>query len=130
MNVFKEMNMSNTTNLEAAKKVKIAYEALDSKKAMDIKIIDIGGISVIADYFIIASGNNPAQVEALVDEVDVKLEAAGYVPKRVEGNKSSGWVLMDYQDIVVHIFSKEDRLFYTLEKVWENGTVIEDVNSL
>ena len=104
---------------------RIAYEALDSKKAEDIKAIEIGGISVIADYFIIANGNSSAQVEAMVNEVEERLGRAGYEPKRIEGVRSSGWVLMDYGDIVVHVFSKEDRLFYDLERIWRDGKSVE-----
>ena len=104
---------------------RITYEALDSKKAEDIKVIEIGGISVIADYFIIANGNSSAQVEAMVNEVEERLGRAGYEPKRIEGVRSSGWVLMDYGDIVVHVFSKEDRLFYDLERIWRDGKSVE-----
>lgn len=104
---------------------KIAFHALEEKKAEDVKIIEIGDISIIADYFIIAHGNSPAQVDAMVDEVEDKLAEAGYHPKRIEGIKSSGWVLMDYGDVVVHIFSKEDRLFYDLERIWRDGRLVE-----
>lgn len=104
---------------------KIAFEALDSKKAEDIKVIEISSISVIADYFIIANGNSSSQVEAMVSEVEEKLGRAGCSPKRIEGVRSSGWVLMDYGDIVVHVFSKEDRLFYDLERIWRDGKNIE-----
>jgi len=106
------------------KLVKIACEALNEKKAEDLRVIEIGKISVIADYFIIANGNNPAQVEAMVDEVEDKLAGEGCHPKRIEGVRSSGWVLMDYGDIVVHIFSKEDRLFYDLERIWRDGRIV------
>ena len=105
--------------------VKLAYEALDSKKGEDIKVIEIGDITSIADYFVIANGTNPSQVDALVDAVDEALGRAGFEPKRVEGVRSAGWILMDYGDIVVHVFSKEDRLFYNLERIWRDG---KDVN--
>lgn len=105
--------------------VKLVYQALTEKKAEDIKIIEIGSISVIADYFIIAHGNSPAQVEAMVDNVSDQLAKQEYEPKRVEGIRSSGWVLMDYGDVVVHIFSKEDRLFYDLERIWRDGREVD-----
>lgn len=105
--------------------VKIAYHALNEKKAEDIKIIEIGTISILADYFIIAHGNSPAQVDAMVDAVQEELAKAGYETKRIEGVKSSGWILMDYGDIVIHIFSKEDRLFYDLERIWRDGKEID-----
>ncbi len=101
--------------------VRLAFKALEDKKAEDIKVIEIGNISVIADYFVIANGNNPSQVEAMVGAVDEELTKNGYQAKRIEGGKSSGWVLMDFGDVVVHIFSKEDRLFYDLERIWRDG---------
>lgn len=104
---------------------KLAYEALDSKKGEDIKIIEIGEITSIADYFIIANGSNTSQVDALVDAVSEALGRNGYEPKRVEGVRSASWILMDYGDIVVHVFSKEDRLFYNLERIWRDGKDID-----
>ena len=110
---------------QAKEMAKIAYHALNEKKAEDIKIIKIGTISVIADYFIIAHGNSPAQVDAMVDSVQEELTKSGYETKRVEGVKSCGWVLMDYGDVVIHIFSKEDRLFYDLERIWRDGKEVD-----
>ncbi len=100
---------------------KLAYEALDEKKAEDITVLEIGDISIIADYFIIANGTNSSQVQALVDNVQEVLDKNGYHPKRIEGVRSTNWILMDYGDVVVHIFSKEDRLFYDLERIWRDG---------
>ncbi len=105
--------------------VKIAYKALDDKKAEDIKIIDISGISVIADYFVIANGTNSSQVEAMVDEVTDALAKHKIHAERIEGIRSSGWILMDFNDVVIHIFSREDRLFYDLERIWRDGKAIE-----
>ena len=105
--------------------VKLAYKAMDDKKAEDIRIIDISGISVVADYFIICSGNNASQVEAITDNVTETLGRAGYNSKRAEGNRNSGWILLDYNDIVVHIFSKDDRLFYGLERIWKDGREVK-----
>jgi ribosome-associated protein len=104
--------------------LKLAYEALEEKKAEDIQVIEIKDISVIADYFIIANGANSLQVDALVDAVKDKLGRSGYEALRVEGVKSASWILMDYGDLVVHIFSKEDRLFYNLERIWRDGKTI------
>lgn len=100
---------------------KLAYEALDDKKGEDIKVIKVDEISVLADYFIISNGTNASQVQALVDSVDEKLGKAGCQPQRIEGIGNSSWVLMDYGDIIVHIFSQEDRLFYDLERIWRDG---------
>lgn len=103
---------------------KIAYAALDSKKADNIKIIDISEVSPIADYFIIADGSNQNQLQAMCDAVDEELYKAGCMQKQIEGNRNSTWILMDYGDIIVHVFSKEDRLFYDLERIWTDGKEI------
>ncbi|WP_455717445.1 ribosome silencing factor [Anaerosporobacter sp.] len=102
----------------------IAYDAMEDKKAEDIRIIEIGEISTIADYFIIANGTNSSQVQALVEGVEEALSKEGFEPQRIEGIRSSNWVLMDYGDIVVHIFSREDRLFYDLERIWRDGKTL------
>ena len=102
-----------------------AYNALDEKKAEDIKIIDISGVSTVADYFVIASGLNENQLEAMQDSVDEELYKLGCTPRQVEGNKKSTWILMDFEDIIVHIFSREDRLFYDLDKIWADGKVVD-----
>ena len=112
--------------MEKAKQiVKTTFHALDDKKAEDIKIIEIGKLSVVADYFVIANGTNTPHVDALVDNVQEELAKQGIHPARVEGVRSSGWILMDYGDVVIHIFSKEDRLFYDLERIWRDGKVID-----
>ena len=107
--------------------VKIAYDALDDKLAEDIKIIDIHEVSVIADYFVIASASNQNQVQAMVDNVDETLGRAGFEAKQIEGTRNSSWVLMDYGDMIVHVFDEENRLFYDLERIWRDGKVL-DVN--
>ena len=109
--------------------VKKAYDALNDKKGEDIKIIEIGKLSTVADYFIIANGSNAPHVESLVDNVEEELLKENIHAERIEGVKSSGWILMDYNDVVVHVFSKEDRLFYDLERIWRDGKEI-DVASL
>lgn len=103
----------------------LACKALDEKKGQDIKVIDIHEVSVIADYFVIASGSNQNQVQAMVDNVEETLGRAGYEPKQVEGSKNSSWVLMDYGDLIVHVFDEENRLFYDLERIWRDGKVLE-----
>lgn len=103
---------------------RLAYEALDEKKGEDIQVIEIKDISIIADYFIIANGTNSSQVNAMVDAVNEKLGKIGIEPKRIEGVRSASWILMDYGDIVVHVFSKEDRLFYNLERIWRDGKTV------
>ena len=104
---------------------RLALKALDEKKAIDVKVIDIHEVSVLADYFVIASGSNQNQVQAMVDNVEEQLGKAGFEAKQIEGTKNSAWVLMDYGDLIVHVFDEENRLFYDLERIWRDGKVIE-----
>ncbi len=110
--------------------VKIAYTALDDKQGEDIRILDISGISVLADYFIIAHGNNSNHVRSLIDFTEEKLNKAGFETKNIEGNHNGSWVLMDFKDIIVHVFDKENRSFYDLERIWADGKVIENIEEL
>ncbi len=110
---------------EAKNMAYIAYQAMEEKKGEDIKILDISEISILADYFLIATGNSSSQIQAIIDNVEEKLHKAGYSLKRLEGNRSSTWILMDYGDVVIHIFNREDRLFYDLERIWSDGRQIE-----
>lgn len=103
---------------------KTACQALEDKKAVDIKVIDIEKVSTLADYFIIASGTNRNQVQALAENVEEMLEKAGYRPKQIEGYQNANWILMDYGDLVIHIFDEENRLFYDLERIWRDGTSV------
>lgn len=111
--------------MEAKEMAKLAIRALEDKKAEDIKVIDISNISTIADYFIIASGKNRNQIQALCDNVEETLGRAGAAMKQMEGYKSASWILMDYGDIIVHIFDTENRLFYDLERIWRDGKEID-----
>lgn len=110
---------------QSRRMAKIAYEALDEKKGEDIKVIDISEISVLADYFIIANGTNDSQVRALVESVEEKLSQAGYETKQREGYGLGSWVLLDFGNIIVHVFDKENRLFYDLERIWRDGKVMD-----
>ena len=105
-------------NLTSREIALAAIEALEDKKGEDIRIIDISEVSILADYFIIASGNNRNQVQALCDNVEEKLGKMGVVQKQ----------MVDYRDIVIHIFDKENRLFYDLERIWRDGKLIEKEN--
>jgi ribosome-associated protein len=111
--------------LSAKELTKMACNALSEKKAEDIRIIDISDISVMADYFIIANGSNQNQLQAMLDAVDEDLSKAGHQAKQIEGNRHSSWILLDYGDIIIHLFSKEDRLFYDLERIWRDGTEVD-----
>ena len=114
-----------TDNLTQQQKLEIIVKALDSKKAEDIKVIKIGDLTVIADYFVIADGTSSTQTKALADEAEYKMQENGVVPNRVQGNNGSNWVIIDYGDIVVHVFSKEQRDFYNLERLWRDGEDID-----
>lgn len=103
---------------------KIACTALSEKKAENIQVIDISGVSVIADYFVIASAGNRNQLQAMEDAAEEALYRAGYPCAQKEGNQNSSWLLMDYKDIIIHLFSREDRLFYDLERIWQDGKFI------
>ena len=103
----------------------VAIRALEDKKAEDIRVIDISQVSVLADYFIIANGTNTSQIQALADEVEEKLGREGYPLRQMEGYDHANWVLLDFGDIIIHIFDKENRLFYDLERIWRDGKMIE-----
>ena len=111
--------------MESKEMVRLACEAMEDKKAQDIKIIDIEKVSTLADYFIIASGTNRNQVQAMADQVEETLGKAGFEPKSVEGYRNANWILLDYGDVVLHIFDEENRLFYDLERIWRDGTQVE-----
>lgn len=104
---------------------KLAIEALEDKKAEDIRVLDISDVSVIADLFIIAGGSNKNQVQALCDNVTEKLGRAGFPENHIEGYETANWILLDFGDIIVHIFDKENRTLYDLERIWRDGKTIE-----
>ena len=110
--------------MNSYEKLKIAVKALDSKKAVDIKAIKVEDITILADYFVIATGMSTTQVKALADEVDFKLSEAGVEPGHIEG-KSSGWILLDYGTVVIHVFYKDDREFYALERLWQDSEYLD-----
>lgn len=105
--------------------VESAVKVLDTRKAEDIKVIDIGGISIIADYFLIASGNSTTQVRSLSDELQEKLSLLGVEPRRVEGVQSASWIILDYGDVILHVFYKETRQFFNLERLWADGKTVD-----
>ena len=123
MNEQKKKSMMEDLAI-SGKLAKVAYEALDDKMGEDIKVLDIHEISVLADYFLIAHGNNPNHVKALIDSVEDKLEEMGYSPSHVEGYQEGTWVLLDFERIIVHVFHKEARLFYDLERIWSDGKTV------
>ena len=106
-------------------KLKTIVKVLDEKLAEDIVVIDMSIDSPICDYFVIASASNQNQVQAMVDNVDETLGRAGFEAKQIEGTRNSSWVLMDYGDMIIHIFDEENRLFYDLERIWRDGKILD-----
>ena len=110
---------------DSARAAKLAIEALENKKAEDIRVIDISGVSVLADYFIIAGGSNKSQIQAMADHVQDQLGRSGYICKQMEGYQTANWVLLDFGDIIVHIFDPKNRLLYDLERIWRDGILVD-----
>ncbi|MCT4596577.1 MAG: ribosome silencing factor [Vallitalea sp.] len=117
--------MENTNVDTSIDMLKIALKALDDKQGEEIKVLDIKEITVLADYFVIAHGNNKSHIKALIDRTEEMLSKNGYEPKQIEGYQSASWILLDYGSIIIHIFGKEDRLFYDLERIWSDGKNID-----
>jgi ribosome-associated protein len=109
--------------------LKVIIDALQDKKAEDIRVIDISNVSVIADYFVIASGSNTNQIQAMVDNVEEEMFKADFDNPKVEGYNTASWILLDYNDVIVHVFSEDDRAFYNIERIWRDGKEV-DINSL
>lgn len=98
---------------------------IEDKKGEQIVVLDISEISSLADYFVISSANNINQLQAISDDLQELLEKEGLKINKVEGAKNSSWVLLDFTDIVIHLFTKEDRIFYNLERIWADAKQVE-----
>ena len=105
--------------------LKTIIKALDSKRAEDIQLIGIRDLTIVADYFVIANGTATTHTKSLADEVEFQLKQLGVEPQRVEGYAGATWIILDYADIIVHVFYKETREFYNLEKLWRDGEFID-----
>jgi ribosome-associated protein len=114
------------TKIKPIEAAKIAYKALDDKMAVDIKVLDISKVSTVADFFIVASGNNPSQLSAMAEETEQQLFKAGVKLNHSEGMQSKSWILLDFGDIVVHLFGKEERSFYNIERVWGDAKEVDE----
>lgn len=108
-----------------AELLQVVYKALDDKRAEEIVVLNMKNISLLADYFIICHGNSERQIQAIAREVIDKAEEHGFEVKRVEGYDAARWILIDLNDIVVHIFNKDERQFYNLERLWGDAPQIE-----
>ena len=110
-------------------KLQTIVKALDDKKAEDITVLKVSSLTIVADYFVIAAGTSNTHVRALADEVEFKMDEAGFAPRQIEG-KATGWILLDYHDVVVHVFMKDQREYYNLEKLWADAEEVEAVTAL
>ncbi len=120
------MNTENTVNENNSREIAdFIIKTLDAKKAKDIKLIRIEDKTVLADYFVICGGNSNTQVRALAGEVEEKLEESGIKPHHIEGYNEASWTVLDYSSVIVHIFCREAREFYKLEKLWSDAENID-----
>ena len=113
-----------TASARALELVAIAASAADSKQATDLVALDVSAPLPFADVFLLASGRNERQVMAIADEVEDKLIVSGAKPLRREGKSEGRWILLDFGDLVVHVFHEEDRLYYSLERLWNDCPVV------
>lgn len=109
------------TELELAKEI---VKVLDKKKGMDIKLIEISEHSIVADYFVIVTGTSNTHVKALADEVEYEISQKGIEPHHIEG-RATGWILLDYSSVLVHVFTGESREYYNLERLWQDAKTID-----
>jgi len=125
--VLTKAHLETTAALPAADPTwTIAVRAAESKKATDIKVLDLTGITSFADYFVLCSGSNQRQIQAIADEVTLQLKhQAGELPMSLEGYEQGEWVLADYGDMLVHVFSAKARAYYDLERLWRNAKPVE-----
>ena len=105
----------------------LAAKAISGKKGLDIQVIEISDVSVLADYMVIATGNSSTHVKALADEVEYQLDKAGVSVSHIEGHRyrSNTWILLDYIDVIVNVFSDEAREFYDLDRLWQDGKAVD-----
>ncbi len=110
--------------LTATEKVRLGARAALEKKAVDLRVLDLQGISGVADFFLICSGGSTTQIETIVEAARHSLKAEGVQPRHSEGTPESGWILLDYGDVVMHVFLDETREFYSLERLWGDAPLL------
>lgn len=110
--------------MESKEILKIAANALNDKKALDLNAIKVDDLTVLTEYFLMASASSSTHVRSLAEEVEYKLSENGVEPSHIEG-RSTGWILLDYGSVIVHVFNKESREFYNLDKMWNDGVKVE-----
>jgi ribosome-associated protein len=113
------------TNSLNPEQLKAALDAAEEKKGRDIVLLDLRGISVVTDYFLIITGNSTTQVKAISDNLEKKLKDVGVKTLRVEGHNEAKWILIDFGDLIVHVMQEESRQFYNLERLWGDAQVVE-----
>ncbi len=111
--------------METKEKLSVITRTLSKKSADDIEVIEISELTILADYFVIASASNTTHVRALADEVEFVGKEHGFAPSRIEGYQTSNWIVLDYGDIIVHLFYQQTREFYNLDKLWRDGVKID-----
>lgn len=114
-------------SVQPSKLLELALKAVEDKKAMNVVALDLRNVSPISDYFIVCHGNSDIQVQAIATEVRKVILEAGGVIKGIEGMDSARWVLMDYGDLIVHIFHRDEREYYNIERLWSDAKVVETV---
>ena len=102
-----------------------AVRAAEEKQARNIRVLDLREVTSFADYFVIASGANSRQIQAIADEIHIRLKKLGEMPNILEGYDNADWILMDYGDYLIHIFSEKARLYYDLERLWRDAKTVE-----
>ena len=111
--------------MEAKELMENIVRVLDGKKARDIRVIRVGDLTILGEYFVIATGSSSTQVKMLADEVDYQLGEKGVKPHRIEGYHSENWIILDYTDVIVHVFDEDTRDFYDLERLWADGEKVD-----
>jgi ribosome-associated protein len=107
--------------------LQVAYKAIDSKRGEDIVVLNMQGISLLADYFVIAEGSSERQVQAIARELKDEAEKAGFEVKKLEGFDTARWILVDMGDVVAHVFHKDERAYYNLERLWGDAPQLDAV---
>ena len=111
--------------MNSLQEAKAIAKVLDARKGVDVKVIKIGDISILADYMVIATGTSSTHVKSLADYVEYELDQQGVTVSHIEGHRSDTWILMDYVDVIVHVFSEESRKYYDLDRLWEDGEEVD-----